>query len=315
MCKLKIKMHSSEFWARVYDLPLKLRSDAMAKLLGNVIGNFVDVDAKDVNRLGKFLRVKVTIDLRQPLKRGTIVKYQGKSLRVYFKYERLPTFCYACGKIGHQIKDCDTVEGEDDADFEDIEEKDLPFGPWLRASPLPKLSGEVKKEQSSSSCSKSLFAEGSSSKGLTPESKGKEIEVVQPGTELGDQGAPVEEKDKADRSHSEIESVAESLGNVAINAPPLTNLDMGSHTKKKSNSKNSTKPPKKWSRNKGGRSLKAKKSLVAELGKRQLVEVEISVGDPMDLCSGEKRRRNKGEGSNFATLMPGRVLEDQHRPQ
>jgi hypothetical protein len=109
--------------------------------------------------------------------------------------------------------------------------------------------------------------------------------------------------------------VAESLGNVAINDPPLTNLDMGSHTKKKSNSKNSTKPPKKWSRNKGGRSLKAKKSLVAELGKRQLVEVEISVGDPMDLCSGEKRRRNKGEGSNFATLMPGRVLEDQHRPQ
>jgi 14-3-3 protein epsilon len=192
MCKLKIKMHSSEFWARVYDLPLKLRSDAMAKLLGNVIGNFVDVDAKDVNRLGKFLRVKVTFDLRQPLKWGTIVKYQSKNHRVYFKYERLPTFCYACWKIGHQIKDCDTVEGEDDADFEDIEEKDLPFGPWLRASPLPKLSGEVKKEQSSSSCSKSLFAEGSSSKGLIPESKGKEIEVVQPGTELGDQGVPVD---------------------------------------------------------------------------------------------------------------------------
>jgi TonB-dependent SusC/RagA subfamily outer membrane receptor len=83
----------------------------------------------------------------------------------------------------------------------------------------------------------------------------------------------------------------------------------------KSNAKTSTKPPNKWSRNKGGRSLKAKESLVAELGKQQLVEVEISVGDPMDLCQGEKRRRNKAEGSNFATLVPGRVLEDQHRPQ
>ncbi|MCI00644.1 zinc CCHC-type-like protein, partial [Trifolium medium] len=120
-----LEMHSSEFWARVYDLPLKLRSNEMAKKLGDLLGSFVDVDNKESSRLGKFLRVKTTIDLRKPLKRGTVIKYQGKSLRVYFKYERLPTFCFVCGKIGHLIKDCEDVEDKDETEFGDIEEKEL----------------------------------------------------------------------------------------------------------------------------------------------------------------------------------------------
>jgi hypothetical protein len=82
-----IDMSIGEFWSRIYDLPLKLRSDAMARKLGDLIGEFIDVDNKEGNRNGKFLRVKVSIDLRKPLKRGTVITYQGKELRVYFKYE------------------------------------------------------------------------------------------------------------------------------------------------------------------------------------------------------------------------------------
>lgn len=143
-----LEMNTSDFWARVYDLPLKLRSNEIAKKLGDMLGKFVEVDSKESNRMGKFLRVKATIDLRKPLKRGTVIKYKGNNLRVYFKYERLPTFCFVCGKIGHQIKDCDDMEGKDDIDFDELEEKELPFGQWLRASPLPKVTGEVKKETS-----------------------------------------------------------------------------------------------------------------------------------------------------------------------
>jgi hypothetical protein len=90
----------------------------VAAKLGGTIGKFVEVDSKDRNRMGKFLRIKTTVDLRKPLKRGTVITYQGKNLRVYFKYERLPTFCYACGKIGHQIKDCETLDGNEDTDFD-----------------------------------------------------------------------------------------------------------------------------------------------------------------------------------------------------
>lgn len=110
-------MNTGEFWARIYELPLKLRSNEMAEKLGNLLGKFVEVDSKECNRLGSFLWVKATIDLRKPLKRGTVIKYQGKNLRIYFKYERLPTFCFVCGKLGHQIKDCEEMEGKEEAEF------------------------------------------------------------------------------------------------------------------------------------------------------------------------------------------------------
>ncbi|RHN51689.1 hypothetical protein MtrunA17_Chr6g0471591 [Medicago truncatula] len=73
-------MNTGEFWARIYELPLKLRSNEMAEKLGNLLGKFVEVDSKECNRLGSFLWVKATIDLRKPLKRGTVIKYQGKNI-------------------------------------------------------------------------------------------------------------------------------------------------------------------------------------------------------------------------------------------
>lgn len=85
----------------------------MAKQLGDTVGKFVEIDQKESNRMGRFLRIKVKVDLCKPLKRGTILKYQEKSLKVLFKYERLPTFCFVCGRIGHQLKDCEEIrEGE-----------------------------------------------------------------------------------------------------------------------------------------------------------------------------------------------------------
>jgi hypothetical protein len=106
----------------------------------------------------------VLIDLRKPLKRGTVIKSQDRSLKVYFKYERLPNFCFVCGRIGHQLKECDEAGDLEEAGYEDLEEKELGFGPWLRASPLPKPSFEPRKESSSGACSKNLFESTSTSK-------------------------------------------------------------------------------------------------------------------------------------------------------
>ncbi|MCH88312.1 zinc CCHC-type-like protein, partial [Trifolium medium] len=302
-----LEMHTGEFWTRIYDLPLKLRSESMAKKLGDIIGSFMEVDSKDCNRLGKFLRVKTSIDLRKPLKRGTIVKYQGKDLKVFFKFERLPTFCFVCGRIGHQIKDCEELESKDDADFDDIEEKELPFGQWLRASPLPKFTGEFKKENSSGSCSKSLFSEPSTNRKASTEDKEKgEVEqpVVSPVMLMS---ATPEAAVGAEKPHSAVESVAESLGNVAISTPILGQFDKGSNTKPKS----AVTVKKKWARKNTTRKPKIQKEvIVAELGKRNLVEVTIAEGDPMELCGGEQKRRHTVK--KVVSIVPEGVLVDQH---
>ncbi|MCI08934.1 hypothetical protein A2U01_0030016, partial [Trifolium medium] len=145
-------MHCVSFWARIYELPLKMRSEAMAKKLGDFIGKFEEADQRDANRLGRFLRVKISIDLRKPLKRGTVVHYQGRGLKVFFKYERLPNFCFLCGRIGHQMRECEENSDQGDGDYGDIEETEQSYGPWLRASPLPKVTAEQRKDSSSGTC-------------------------------------------------------------------------------------------------------------------------------------------------------------------
>jgi hypothetical protein len=266
-----LEMNKVAFWVRIYELPLKIRSDSMAKKLGNIIGQYEETDPNDRNRTGRFLRLKVSIDLRKPLKRGTVIKYQDKSLKVFFKYERLPTFCFVCGRIGHQLKECEEAGDLEEAGYEELEEKELGFGPWLRASPLPKTNFEPRKESSSGACSKNLFASTSTSK---HESSGKgkesEFEVEQP-KKPDHEAVPKADlvpNDK-EKTSNEVDSVADSLGTVVLSQN--FEEDKVDATKGQNSGR-------KWVRQKAGTRKKGKKAAKKEieLGKRQLVDVVIS---------------------------------------
>lgn len=88
----EMALDSTALWARVYDLPLRLRTENMAKRLGDLIRKFEEADNRDCNRIGKFLRVKISLNLKLPVKRGIVIHFQGKDLKVFFRYERLPVF-------------------------------------------------------------------------------------------------------------------------------------------------------------------------------------------------------------------------------
>jgi hypothetical protein len=303
-----LEMNKVSFWVRVYELPLKIRSDSIAKKLGNIIGQYEESDPNEKNRTGRFLRLKVLIDLRKPLKRGTVIRYQDRSLKVFFKYERLPTFCFVCGRIGHQLKECEEAEVLEEAGYEEIEEKELGFGPWLRASPLPKVSFESRKDSSSGNCSKNLFASTSTSK--CEESgtvKLDDVEVEQQkvlAQEAVNAVSPIlSDKEKASK---EVESVAESLGTVALS----NKFETGKveSTKEKG-------VRRKWVRHKDGAQKKGKKNMFKEpgMGKRQLIDVVISEGKYEDLMGSEKKRRQDIVMVDSETNEPEVVLEDQHR--
>lgn len=113
-----------------------LGSEEMENKIRGIIGIFKEMGRKEAHINGRFLRIKVAMDLKQPLNRGVVVRFKEKTLRVHFKYERLPMFYFVCGRIGDQLKDCEALGDMSEEGFEDIKEQDMSFGLCLRASPL-----------------------------------------------------------------------------------------------------------------------------------------------------------------------------------
>ncbi|KAL5762916.1 hypothetical protein ACOSP7_019180 [Xanthoceras sorbifolium] len=105
----------------------------VARLIAEEVGTIVDfpIDSKDL--WGKFLRIKVSIDITKPLKRGIRMRLENfdTMITALIKYERLPDFCYGCGFIGHSFRECHISEVRKSI-MEGAEPK---FRVWLRASP------------------------------------------------------------------------------------------------------------------------------------------------------------------------------------
>lgn len=102
-----IELSHTPFWVRAYNLPLNYRNKEVALILSIKVGMFLSEDQGEF-KWRRYLCFRVLINMNQPLRRGTLVcSKSNNSCWVYFKYERLPTFCYNCSCCGHFIKDCE----------------------------------------------------------------------------------------------------------------------------------------------------------------------------------------------------------------
>jgi hypothetical protein len=121
-------------WIRVHKMPLGMMSRKNGVLIGDRVGEFMEMDGvEDGMAVGKYLRIKVRLDITTPLMRGTMMEVDdvGRIIWCPFEYEFLPDFCYVCGIIGHVEKECNTK----------LKKGDEPqFGRWLRWLP-PKKAG------------------------------------------------------------------------------------------------------------------------------------------------------------------------------
>lgn len=56
----------------------------------------------------EILRVRVRIDIRKPLKRWLRVDVMrdGNETVIVLRYERLPNYCFLCGRVDHVMKEC-----------------------------------------------------------------------------------------------------------------------------------------------------------------------------------------------------------------
>jgi hypothetical protein len=123
---------SVPIWVRVFSLPLGDMNRKSGETIGAEIGEFMEVEVgEDGFAPGKYMRVKVRIDISKPLMRGIMFDMgEGKQgLWCRFEYEFLPDFCYRCGLLDHIDRDCkiSVAKGEKPQ-----------FGSWLKAY-IPKM--------------------------------------------------------------------------------------------------------------------------------------------------------------------------------
>lgn len=122
-----VKIKECSFSVRVYNLPINRMTEAMAELIGNKIGKFVEL----LPRVGfdLALRIKIKVNVDSPLVRLVRVKTDlGADLYLRIAYEKLQNFCYLCGLLNHTERVCELrYQFEQDTEFQS------PFGSWLRA--------------------------------------------------------------------------------------------------------------------------------------------------------------------------------------
>ncbi|XP_050222915.1 uncharacterized protein LOC126673007 [Mercurialis annua] len=103
-----MKFDKVPFWIQIHNLPLMCLNSEAGLSLGSQIGVVEKVDPGATGDcIGKYLRVRVKVDISKPLKRGLKVKVQeGVVVIAGLRYERLPDLCYNCGILGHPILEC-----------------------------------------------------------------------------------------------------------------------------------------------------------------------------------------------------------------
>ncbi|KAF5471373.1 hypothetical protein F2P56_008182 [Juglans regia] len=121
----EVVFNKEEFWVHAYNIPLSSMTYEVGTQIGGCIGRVltVQVDERGIG-WGKFLRIRVEVNISEALQRGVFLSYAGKKTWIPFKYERLPTFCFKCGVIKHAKSGCLVSS---------LGDSKLQYGAWLRA--------------------------------------------------------------------------------------------------------------------------------------------------------------------------------------
>ena len=101
----ELSFDKKDFWVQVHSIPIRYRTKSVVEDICESIGMVHRSDENSEGGGGSFMRIRVTLDVYQPLCRGRVIKLdEGGKVWVNFKYERLLTICYWCGCFDHSDK-------------------------------------------------------------------------------------------------------------------------------------------------------------------------------------------------------------------
>ncbi|GLT49039.1 hypothetical protein SLA2020_226240 [Shorea laevis] len=139
----KDDLYEVPFWIQIHGLPPDRLNAETGKRIGENLGRLLEVDDGGGHAWGvEYIRVRVYIDARKPLRRGMKLSLREGSIWVDFCYERLPNFCYCCGMLDHVERDCELG-----LEMEQLSVKERPYNEKLRAVPRHLQSAEETSER------------------------------------------------------------------------------------------------------------------------------------------------------------------------
>ena len=126
------RFHTINFWVQIHSLPVSKLNEKTAYGIGKSLG--IVSKASHARELigGNFLRIKVGVNVSRPLNRGRKVLGNKEEIWVTLKYEKMPNFCYWCGMVSHDAKECSIWLSSKGSLSLDQQE----YGSWLQANPF-----------------------------------------------------------------------------------------------------------------------------------------------------------------------------------
>ncbi|MBA0633935.1 hypothetical protein Godav_029079 [Gossypium davidsonii] len=105
MARDQIRLVSSPFWIKIGPCLPEFDKKDLLHAIGVTFGGVFRSEI-----LGEFCRLRVKLNVQRPLCRGIFVSIgNGNKFWIPFKYEKLPTFCFGCGRLGHGLHDCTEI--------------------------------------------------------------------------------------------------------------------------------------------------------------------------------------------------------------
>ncbi|CAN1240400.1 hypothetical protein LINGRAPRIM_LOCUS2726 [Linum grandiflorum] len=94
------------FWVQVHKLPFGYFSASVGQALGDFVGSYMEYDEKNANAYSDaYMRIQVRLDVCMPLQKERLVTlHGGREVMCRLRYERLHTFYFICGILGHKEK-------------------------------------------------------------------------------------------------------------------------------------------------------------------------------------------------------------------
>ena len=108
-----LRLKETPLWIQIHNLPIRRLSAETGSLVGATIGRVLKVtDPEEAYGGVNWLRVKVMVDVEQPL-------CEGRKINL-------------CGRLSHTESDCPTWLGNNSS----MNKEEQQYGPWLRATQI-----------------------------------------------------------------------------------------------------------------------------------------------------------------------------------